>query len=185
MDDKLNILIFLRKILKLYEEAKRNTTNQMDFIDRKNLEYGFCWLIRSFCFTQEYTIKIIRELQKETLELDIKIHWYDTPTFCSLTNGYTINKHALQPRINHLKRTIKRLEKELNIKYKIMAKIRSLKRKLSIIRKIEVREIKKREQGKKHKNTVEEVKYYSVRLTNVIRYKINQSKLKSIINQKT
>ena len=66
-----------------------------------------------------------------------------------------------------------------------MAKIRTLKRKLSIIRRIEVREIKKREQGKKHKNDIEQMKYYSVRLLNLITYRINQNKLKSIINQKT
>lgn len=64
-----------------------------------------------------------------------------------------------------------------------MAKIRTLKRKLSIILKIEVREIKKYKQrgGFNQKLSYEEqISFSADRLTNLVMYKRINNKLKSI-----
>ena len=66
-----------------------------------------------------------------------------------------------------------------------MAKIRTLKRKLSIIRKQELREIRKEKQGRKHKNNIEKCKFYANRIYYLIFFKKTQRKLSTIINQKT
>ena len=121
---KRNILIDLRKILNIYSEAekidiKTKRRIKLSFIYENSLEFGFCYLIVSFGYTDEYSEAILTELHEETKEKSYLDHWYLTPKYCwSIGGKLDVNEHALQPRINHLKKTIARLEQELNIKSK-------------------------------------------------------------------
>lgn len=103
--DKAAILIELKKAEKFYLKAITSDNGYWKFLEYNNMLYGFCYYFNS-------NPCIINEIEKDLLTPVQQGHYWYTYALQYESKGDSIN-HALKPRLEHLQRTIKRLENEL------------------------------------------------------------------------
>lgn len=115
------LLLELKKALLDYEKAYNDKKISKEKLDKMCLTHGFCNYFFWKPIPSNFTKTIIEELFNDLKEsFSVDVAWYKMPCeiymerfkFFQMTR---IKKSCLQPRIKHLKRTIARLEKELNI----------------------------------------------------------------------
>lgn len=113
------ILEVLKLMLADYESALNYSTNDVEFeflrfsefLESKNLELGICnWLGKTVLYSvQRHTIPVL--LEDIEIEFNGISCWYPISRgFCSMNQ---VKQNCLIPRIEHLQRTIARLENEL------------------------------------------------------------------------
>jgi len=103
--DKQEILIELKKAKKIYYKAINIDFAYWKFLEDNNILYGFC------CFFNSNSC-IINELEKDLLiPVQQGYYWYAYALLPEEIDNSI--KQALKPRLEHLQRTINRLENEL------------------------------------------------------------------------
>ncbi len=118
--DKERILIELKKARDTYKAASISIKNLCTtpgkaraFFDKNyKLKYGFCHFFQFTC-TDFQSDFLLNELAKDLLDKSPHEYWYKSCNFCLLVNHKTILDLAILPRLEHLQRTINRLENEL------------------------------------------------------------------------
>lgn len=104
--DKAAILIELNKAKNFYLKAICIDNGYWKFLEDNNMLYGLCYYFNS-------NTCIINELEKDLLTpVQQGYYWY-TYALLPESKGDSI-KHSLKPRLDHLLRTINRIENELN-----------------------------------------------------------------------
>lgn len=94
-------------------EYDDNVNQFMKFLDDFNLDFGFCnWIVSHDLLTINDELAIICELNKEKPDNYNLIGFY-YPTAVLFSSTHSIKEHALKPRLDHLNRTIARLQNEI------------------------------------------------------------------------
>ena len=118
--DKAAILIELKKARDTYKAASISIKNlcttprktRKFFEANYNLRFGFCHFFQLMSTFSQYDI-LLNELEKDLLGKPLYEYWYKSCNFCIICNHETILDLAILPRLEHLQRTINRLENEL------------------------------------------------------------------------
>lgn len=117
--DKAAILIELKKARDTYKAASISIKNLCTTPGRANaffkmnysLKFGFCHYFQ-INSTGIYDF-LINELEKDLLEKSPHEYWYKSCNYCLIVNHKLLLDLAILPRLDHLQRTINRLENEL------------------------------------------------------------------------
>lgn len=105
--DKAAILIELKKTKKVYLKAINIDFGYWKFLECNNMIYGFCYYFNS-------NTCIINELEKDLLTpVQQGYYWYKYALLYEEIDDSI--ELSLKPRLEHLQRTINRLENELKI----------------------------------------------------------------------
>lgn len=113
---KQQILSEVIKMRDLWQKAIEIDSNLFyKFLYINKIYKGFCFYIKSIFDVDEYKL-ILNEL---SLDLEVNRHLFNDdyyyPVYMFITNFNNIRIIQLQPRLDHLNRTIARLEKEIAI----------------------------------------------------------------------
>lgn len=116
--DKAAILINLKEVEKVYSDAIQTLDEYVHPVDLfvLRIKYGICFYIIANYPTNSHLF-MMNELKKDFLpnHENFGNYWYTPPNYYFNVHGDTslIKQNALKPRLEHLQRTIKRLENEL------------------------------------------------------------------------
>jgi hypothetical protein len=98
-----------------FAKTEQRINNYMAYLEKHSLDDGMCWAIYQLNNDKTLSRIMCGEIEKDVVggySAFSVITWYTDPS-CGERKVPAVVKNSLQPRLDHLNRTIARLEKEL------------------------------------------------------------------------